>query len=791
MLELTIDDKAVSVEDGATIIEAADLVGIYIPRFCYHKKLSIAANCRMCLVEVEGSRKPLPACATPVTGNMKVYTASKMALDAQRAVMEFLLVNHPLDCPICDQGGMCELQDLAVGFGRCHSEFEETKVATHSPDLGPLIDPEMTRCIKCTRCVRFGEEIAGVRELGVIHRGEHSTIANYMSRLVESELSGNVIDLCPVGALNAKPSKYSHRGWEIKEHPFIAAHDCVGSHIYVHCRRHDNHEARTIMGVVPRHAESINEVWISDRDRFSYQAMSHEDRVLQPKVKQQGQWKAVGWQRALVEVADKLRALTEKYQGNALAAIASPNSTTEECYLLQKFTRALGSPHMDYRIREQDFSDQGQGNAFTELGMPIESIESLDVVLLVGSNVRQEQPILSHRIHQASQSGAVILSVNPSAYDAIFPVQHAMVASDLVNSLGQIAKALLGKKVAKDDALASVTVSDSAKSIADQLKQAETGSVLLGEYAMGHPQSSQIRALARLIEQHAGIVVGYLTSGANAAGAHVAGVVPHQGPAYQAVTTPGRNAQQLLTDQPTKAYLLLGAELEQDCAYSASALKALSEASLVVCLSAYTTPAMLEYADFILPIAPFAENAGTFVNAEGSWQSFSAATIPQGDSKPAWKVLRALAGFMMLDDFEYQTEHQVLAELQAQWDARDEAGHDQELSLPDSYESSEGMLRLAPWPIYRADGFVRRAEALQTMHDRLELCMTVSRAAAKRLGLVVGDMTTAKQGDSVIRLPLRADDRLCDNVVVIPSGCEGTQGFGQASMSVVLSQEAV
>ena len=791
MLELTIDDKTVSVEEGATIIEAADLMGIYIPRFCYHKKLSIAANCRMCLVEVEGSRKPLPACATPVTANMKVYTASKMALEAQRIVMEFLLVNHPLDCPICDQGGVCELQDLAVGFGNCHSEFEETKVAVNSPDLGPLIDTHMTRCIKCTRCVRFGEEIAGISELGVLNRGEHSTIANYMSKLVSSEMSANVIDICPVGALTAKPSKYSYRGWEAHEHPFIAAHDCVGSNIYIHCRRHDNTESREIMSVVPRQNETINEAWISDRDRFSYQALSHEDRVLQPMIKQQGQWKTVGWQRALVEVADKLRTLTEKYQDNALAAIASPNSTTEECYLLQKLTRALGSSHIDYRIREQDFSDQQGNNIATQLGMPIEAIESLDVVLLVGSNVRQEQPIISHRIHQASQSGAAILSLNPVDYDAIFPVQHSIVASNLVNSLGQVAKVLLDEKLAKDDALSAITVSDSAKAIAAQLKQAKTGSLLLGEYALGHPQASQIRALARLIEQHTAITVGSLTVGANAAGAHIAGAVPYQGPAGQSIKAPGRNAYELLTDQPTKAYLLLGTELEHDCAYPAAALHALSEASLVVCLSSYTTPAMLKYADFILPTAPFAENSGTFVNASGSWQSFSAATIPQGDSKPAWKVLRALAGFMMVDGFEYQTGHQVLAELQAQLDARDEQTSESDIQLPDAYETSNDLLRLAPWPIYRSDGFVRRSEALQAMHNQTDLCITVSRDTAKRLGLVVGDMTTATQGHMSVQLPVRVDDRLGNNVVVIPSGCEETQGFGQASAPVTLSQEAL
>ncbi|MBV53700.1 MAG: NADH-quinone oxidoreductase subunit G [Coxiellaceae bacterium] len=791
MLELTIDDKPVSVNDGATIIEAADLAGIYIPRFCYHKKLSIAANCRMCLIEVEGSRKPLPACATPATNNMVVYTASKMALEAQRIVMEFLLVNHPLDCPVCDQGGVCELQDLSVGFGRSHSDFEETKVAVHSPDLGPLIDTHMTRCIKCTRCVRFGEEIAGISELGVLNRGEHSTISNYMSRLVHSELSGNVIDICPVGALTAKPSKYAYRGWEVHEHEFVAGHDCVGSNIFVHCRRHDNYEEREIMNVVPRQNESINEAWISDRDRFSYQALSHESRILEPSIKQQGQWKSVGWQRALVEIADKLRGLVEKYQGDALSAIASPNSTTEECYLLQKLVRSLGSNHVDFRIREQDFTDQEHGLSFTQLGVPIKDLVNMETIMVVGSDVRHEQPILSHRINQASQSGAVVMSINPIEYDTVFPVQHSLVDGNMISPLAQIVSVLLGEKARQFPGLETVSISDAARAMAAQLQQSSSGILLLGEYALGHQQASLIRALAACINEHTSVTVGFLTPGANAAGAYLAGAVPHRDPSNPNHQLDGRHAMQLLTDQPSKAYIVLGAELEHDCAYSEAALKVLSEASLVVCLSSYTTPEMLKYADFILPVAPFVENTGSYVNVEGVWQSFSAATVPQGQSKPAWKVIRALAGFMMLDNFDYKTTDQVIGELKTHLDTQSTCVERTNLELAISDETSDHLLRLAPWPMYRSDAFVRKAEALQTMHNSTECCITINNATAKRLGLVVGDMTLAKQGSSQIQLPLRADDAVGDNVVVIPSGNEETKGFGQASANINLSQEVL
>ena len=788
MLELTIDEKAVSVNEGATIIEAADLVGIYIPRFCYHKKLSVAANCRMCLVEVEGSRKPLPACATPVTDKMKVFTASKMALEAQRIVLEFLLINHPLDCPVCDQGGVCELQDLSMGFGSAHSEFDETKVAVHSPNLGPLIDTHMTRCIKCTRCVRFGEEIAGISELGVLNRGEHATIANYMSKLVHSEMSGNVIDICPVGALTAKPSKYDHRGWEVHEHPYIAAHDCLGSNVFIHCRRHDNYEAREIMNVVPRMNESINEGWISDRDRFSYQALQHQSRALEPMIKSNGQWREVDWQRALVEIADKLRTLVDKYDNEAVAAITSPFSTTEECYLLQKLVRALGSNHVDFRIREQDFSDQEHGASFLRLNTPIADIASQDTLLVVGSNVRHEQPILSHKINQASKAGAVVMSINPVDYDSVFPVDHALLSGDIVFGLAQVAKCLLPDHAHEVTSFDRIEVSDQAKIIAEKLSQAQSGALLLGEFTISHPQASLIRALAYLIEKHSSVTVGFMTIGPNTAGAYAAGAVPHYSPNQSGEALSGRDAKALLTDKPAKAVIVLGAELEFDCAYSSAALKALSEASLVICLSSFVTPAMQEYADFILPIAPFSENSGTYVNADGIWQSFSAATIPQGQAKPGWKVLRALAGFMMLDDFDYKTDHQVINELK---DLLGDvsANTTPKLALPAVIEPNQNLLRLANWPLYRVDPLVRHASALQAMHDSEPQAIKLSMATAKQYNLVEGDLTTARQEGCEIKLPLVIDDRVSHGVVMIASACEETRGFGQASQSIELIQE--
>jgi NADH-quinone oxidoreductase subunit G len=781
MIDIEIDGRAISVEPGTTIIEAADQLGIYIPRFCYHKKLSIAANCRMCLVEVEKVGKPLPACATPVTQGMKVYTVSKKAVEAQKIVMEFLLINHPLDCPICDQGGECELQDLSMGYGGSHSYYEQSKRAVFNENLGPLIDTEMTRCIQCTRCVRFGEEIAGMRELGVTFRGEHEQIGTYVQQMIRSEVSGNVIDLCPVGALTAKPSRYSLRGWEVREHPLIAPHDGVGTNLFVHTRGQEYAPQREVMRVVPRENADINETWISDRDRFSYLGLRHPDRVFKPRVKRNGQWQEIDWQPALLEVADRTKAVLEHQGPDQIAALLSPNSTTEECYLFQKWLRAMGSHHIDHRVRQQDFSDQSALPLFPSLGLPIAAMEDLKAVLLIGSHIRYEQPLLGLRLNKAAQEGARIMAVNPMDYHFVFPVREKIITADVVSALADIAAALTQNPS---------QATQPAAAIAQQLRQAgDKAAIFLGEYALSHPQAAQIRAWVQRIRQQTPVAVGVLSEGANSAGAWLAGAVPHRGPGGTAIAQPGTDAHALLTSKPKRVYFLLGLEPEFDCAAPASALKNLQQAGLVVCLTTHVTSAMEEYADFILPITPFTENTGTFVNIEGTAQSFSAVSVPSGEAKPAWKICRVLANFMELSGFDYADIHAVQDELR---EFITHAAPPQQTSVSEpvaSVRTPAQLTRLAPWPLYRVDPLVRRASALQeTMSGRLA-GIAVNPTLAAQLQVTAGQPVTARQGDSQITLPLRIDDRLADDVVFIPSALAETAGFGQVSAAITLEGE--
>ncbi len=789
MVELEIDGKPITAPEGASIIEAADEAGIYIPRFCYHQKLSIAANCRMCLVEVEKVGKPLPACATPVTPNMKVFTQSKKALEAQRVVMEFLLINHPLDCPICDQGGQCELQDQAMGYGGAYSYYDEPKRAVYSEDIGSLVETWMTRCIHCTRCVRFGEEVAGLRELGVVNRGEHSEISTYVKHFMKSELSGNIIDLCPVGALTDKPSRYQARGWEMVEHPHIAPHDCVGSNIYVHSRSHVYSKERTVHGVVPRQNESINETWISDRDRFSYEGLHHQDRVTKPRMKKNGRWIEVDWERALVEIADRTRGIIQNQGEDQIAAIASPNSTTEELYVLQKLIRALGSNHIDHRIRGHDFSDQHLAPEFPNLGLKIAEIPDLTSIFLVGSNERFEQPMLGHRINMAKQEGAKVTVINPVDYPFTFAVDEKMIVTDIVQALAQVVKALADEKGVAYPALAEITPSDQAKRIASTLKQGESTGIFLGAFALEHQHAAVIRTLVRIIRELTNAHIGVMTNGANGSGAWLAGAVPHRSAAGEQVEKPGLTAKELLTTDPVRAYFLLNIEPELDTAYSAAALKALEDAGLVVCLTPFATDRMQEYADFILPIAPFSETAGTFVNIEGSWQHFSAVSVPHGESKPAWKVFRVLANLLELDGFEYQSAHQIKEELFAKVSTMPTC-KPQKAKLDVLPAPLSNMIRLGSWPMYRTDNLVRRAKALQeTMHEHAT-GIIMNQDVASQLNVQNGDMISAVQGDSRVSLPVRINNCISDFCVWIPSGLEATAGFGETMAQVILERGA-
>ena len=749
MIEFELDGKPLSVPEGTTIIEAADEAGVYIPRFCYHKKLSIAANCRMCLIEVEKMGKPLPACATPITKDMKIKTKSDMALKAQRDVMEFLLINHPLDCPICDQGGECELQDLSMGFGQSKSEYTEAKRAVCSEDIGPLIETEMTRCIQCTRCVRFGEEVAGLREMGVVNRGEKEEIGTYVKHFLTSEVSGNIIDLCPVGALTNKPARYQMRGWEVSEHASISPHDCVGTNVFLHSRKMDNSPARHVFRSVPKENQAINEMWMSDRDRFSVEGLYHSDRVGKPLMKKNNKWVEVEWEYALDAVAHLTKHICNTEGADKIAGIAGYSSTVEEYYLFQKLIRALGSNNIDHRIRESDFSDQMHRPLFPALNSKIADIEACDTILLIGSNVRYEQPIISTRIFKAYQDGLKIMAVNPEDYSFVYKLSEKIIHVDIVKSLAEIAKALAllkasdnakGSEVLSDRetrihstdlnskiaGLENIIPSENAKCIAQQLLSSPKAMIIFGAYALHHPHAATLRSLVHHIKILSGAETGSLTDGANTAGAWIAGCVPHRDVAGAPLIHVGKEAKSLLTTDPVSAYFILGAELEFDSAYKEKSMEALSQSKLVVCLSTFSTEKMREYADFILPITPYSENEGTYVNVEGVWQSFKSVGVPHGESKPAWKVLRVLANKMNLANFNYESASAVRDELRSCCGDGACGGDAREVSVANGTSVVKcditmnivlpkfSATAIVPtWHMYRDNALVRRAKALQ------------------------------------------------------------------------------
>jgi NADH-quinone oxidoreductase subunit G len=684
---------------GQMIIEVTDRETVYVPRFCYHDKLSVAANCRMCLVEVEKAPKPLPACATPVAEGMKIFTRSHAAIAAQKATMEFLLINHPLDCPICDQGGECELQDLAMGFGRDVSRYTERKRVVKDKNLGPLVSTDMTRCIHCTRCVRFGREIAGIQELGTTGRSEHMEIGTYIERSVDHELSGNIIDLCPVGALNSKPYRFGARAWEMIAKPLVSPHDCAGSNL-------DGHVLRgTLKRVVPRDQEAINETWISDRDRFSYEGIYSEDRLMAPMIKRDQEWTTTSWPEAIGAAAEAFKHGMDD-EGDALGVLVSPNATLEEIHLLSRLTEHVGSKNIDYRLRQRDFRDQQADPAWPWLGTDIAAIDDLQSVLVIGSNLRMEVPILAHRIRKAALKGAAVGFVNPEAYEYHFPR-----AAYVEAPLREFAAALAGV-VAAAGGKTPATGSDAAqKAAAGILAGRERSLVLLGQIAQRHPQAADIRALAAELCRVTGAQLGYLTEGANAAGAALAGALPHRAAGGQAREAIGRHAHAMLS-APRRVYVLFGAEPDQDLADGALAVQALKAADTVICFTPYVTDTLLECADILLPIGTFAETAGTFVNGEGRWQSFAAAARLVGEAREGWRVLRVLGNALELPGCEYQRSEDVRDSLRS---AIGEVSPDNRYSASwdigiDALDAVDGQLDV---PIYSVDAVVRRAAALQ------------------------------------------------------------------------------
>ncbi len=705
MVNIEIDGKKIHAREGSMVIEAADDAGINIPRFCYHKKLSIAANCRMCLVEVEKAAKPLPACATPVTDGMKVFTRSTKAVTAQKGVMEFLLINHPLDCPICDQGGECELQDVALTYGSDVSRYAESKRVLANKDFGPLIGGDMTRCIHCTRCVRFGTEIAGIGEMGTIGRGEHMEIGTFVQYSLGSELSGNIIDLCPVGALTSKPFRYVARAWELVQRDSVAPHDCVGSNIHVHVK-HDR-----VVRVVPREHEEINETWLSDRDRFSYEGLNSAERVQVPMIKVEGEWQESDWETALQRAVDGLK----QVGSDDIGALASPVSTLEELYLLQKLMREIGCGNIDHRLKQTDFSDQEEAPAFPWLGQAISDLERNDAVLLIGADVTRDQPIIGHRLRKAALGGGKVSSVNPAGFSYHFSCLASLVSTNMLEELIAIAKALLDKsaKTAPEGFAAlgeSVAVTEVHGQIAESLLKGRSTSVLMGEATINDARFSAMRSIATLIAALSDSRPGYLPAGGNGAGAWQAGALPHRKAGGRPASVNGKSIAQMLASD-MKAYLLLNSEPEADCADTGAAREAMEKAQFVVSLSPYSSEAVMAYADVILPVSPFTETSGTFVNAEGRWQSFAGVVSPLGDSRPAWKVLRVLGNLFNCDGFDFIESSEVLAELSA------EVG---EISTDNSGswrcpESLGSAVEYCTPPAYAGDGIVRRADSLQAV----------------------------------------------------------------------------
>ncbi|MEN8213065.1 MAG: NADH-quinone oxidoreductase subunit NuoG [Pseudomonadota bacterium] len=741
-ITIEVDGRQLDARPGQMLIEVTDAADITVPRFCYHKNLSISANCRMCLVEVENAPKPLPACATPCMEGMKVFTKSPLAREAQKGTMEFLLINHPLDCPICDQGGECELQDVAVGYGSDVTRYTEAKRIVPDPDLGPLVATDMTRCIHCTRCVRFGDEIAGLRELGATGRGEHMKIGTYVAHAMTSELSGNVIDLCPVGALTSKPFRFQARAWEMTGHPGIAPHDSVGSNIEVHVRRNQ------VLRVIPSENGAINETWLADRDRYSYTALNHKDRLKAPMIKEGDQWREASWEEALRQAANSLAASGDADQ---LAALVSPSATLEEMALAAKLLRGLGSRHIESRLRMADFR---YAETTPWLGTTLDALEQADAILLIGSNVRKEQPLINHRIRKAALAGARVMAVNPVDFDFNYELAESVVAapSQLVDAIDN-------------------------PEIREQLEQSGKALILIGNLARSHPDYSLLAAAAARLGESTGAKLGFLPEAANSVGAWLAGAV-------------NANAHESLLAQPRKSWLLTGVEPEHDTIEGQSAVELLGESQHVVALTAWRTLALEQAATVMLPIAAFTETSGTLVNCQGDRQSFAGIVPPPGEARPAWKVLRVLGNLLDLDGFDYSSSEQV----------RDEVFATSSDSLPavtviaenyigetEKNLSAGGLERIPTLSPYAMDALSRRSESLQRSSDG-EWSVHINAATARDAGLSEGDTAFVKQGAGHINAPVTIDERVPDNCVWCASGVPGSENIGGAFGEVTLEK---
>jgi NADH-quinone oxidoreductase subunit G len=783
MIEIHVDGKAVEVPQGSMVMHATNKLGTYVPHFCYHKKLSIAANCRMCLVEVEKAPKALPACATPVMPGMKVFTHSAKAVEAQKSVMEFLLINHPLDCPICDQGGECQLQDLAVGYGKSSSRYKEEKRVVFHKNVGPLISmEEMSRCIHCTRCVRFGQEVAGVMELGMINRGEHSEITTFVGQTLDSELSGNMIDICPVGALTSKPFRYAARTWELVRKRSLSPHDSLGSNTTVQTK------ANRVMRVVALENEDINECWISDRDRFAYEGLNSTDRLTTPMVKQNGQWLETDWQSALDYVVHSLGDIQKQHGANALAALAHPISSVEELYLLQKVMRGLGSGHVESRLRQVDTRGAAQ---LAWLGMPIAEINHLKRVLVIGSHLRKDQPLLAARIRTATKRGLEVYRLDAGGNDWLMPVAAHLhsAPAEWVKQLTEIATAIAkAKSLTLPAGAQSSSVSAPAQRIADQLlagansENPEKQAILLGALAIAHPNASDLHILAEFIAHHTGACLGFLGEGGNTVGAQVVGA-----------TQGNDGSVESLLQSNARAYVLMNLEPLMDLPNPQQTRVALTKADTVIALSAFTSPDLLKLADVILPITPYTEAVGTYINMAAQVQTIQPAVRPLADARPAWKVLRAMGSLLNLDGFLYNVPEEVLADALAK---------PLEHSLSNSFTANVQILnknvlsgsiqRLADQAIYASDVIVRRAPSLQLTRDaKMANQIGMGEDLFEQLGLKEGDLVTVSQEGKTLEAPVTLQPGLASGIVRIAVGTWMSTQLGSMFGEITIAKVAV
>ena len=781
MLEIEIDGKKAQVEDGSTVMDAASQLGIYIPHFCYHKKLSIAANCRMCLVQVEKAPKPLPACATPVTNGMKVFTHSELAVTAQKGVMEFLLINHPLDCPICDQGGECQLQDLAVGYGQTGSRFKEEKHVVFHKNVGPLISmEEMSRCIHCTRCVRFGQEVAGVMELGMINRNVHSEITTFVGRTVDSELSGNMIDICPVGALTSKPFRYSARTWELQRRKSVSPHDATGANLTVQVK------GDVVKRVLPFDNEQVNECWISDKERFSYEALNSADRLLKPMLKQGGQWQEVEWNVALDYVAHGLRSIAKDHGADQIAMAVSPHATLEEMYLGGRIMRSLGADNIDFRLRQQDFrADAQRAGAAPWLGLPLADLSNVDAALIVGSFLRKDSPLVAQRLRQAARNGAKVYSVNVSSDDSL--IKHAGLIytppGQLVTALAGVVRAAAEIKGVHASALAATGhAGELERKIAMSLigdSDSAPRTILLGNLAQQHVDYSLLEQLAGELATITGASAGTVGEAANSVGGYVAKACPQQG---------GRDASRMFED-PRKAYVLFGCEPSLDVANPAQALRALSAAEMVVQFSAFKDADALAYADVLLPLSPYTETSGTFVNTEGRAQSFVGVVRPAGESRPGWKLLRVLGNLLNVERCDYQSSEEIRNEILGADNVLPEGSLARPIAVTAVAATAlagSGLQRIADVPIYFADGLARRAPALQKTRDAQPPTARMSAVTLASVGAADGRSVRVKGSEGSAVLDAVLDATVPDGCVRIAAAHPSTANLGALNDMIVV-----